>query len=455
MSSYFKNLILRLISIVVGIALFAFTLIHVSYLHRGYNKLIGFYYIKKNSIDLAVIGTSTTFTSFLPLDAFNNYGISAYNYCTNAQFENVIKYSIFDILRSQNPTVFLIDLTPFILEHYAGNESWTPDNKELYIKYNLDSKKYHFDRLKMIDEILIDKNESKNINDYLYYFFDIVRYHTNDINIDHFDYKEKNFNRGFEHFRHINKHGYIDIDKIIFNDNKKERINAREEYYLDELINMSKQYNIIFYCPPILFTNRHHLRRKNYIIEYLKNNAAKYIDLYEKYDDMHMIHYMDYYDETHFDVLGAEKITKALCEYIKDNYTIPDRRKESYYDDQLEDCKEWENIKGEYVFLDLTSAAVDIRDGKVKKKISEKNHGDINKLIEIASKSNIKKPTSKNNNTKSNVKKSETNKNTDNNTSPNNKSNINDSIEKDEIINENRIFSFTRPVGPDEQNITD
>ena len=476
MNNYFKNIIFKLITIIVGIVLFASTLIHVSYLHRGYTKLNGFYYLKKNSIDLAVIGTSTTLTSFLPLDAFNDYGISAYNYTTNAHFENTIKYSIIDIKRTQNPTAFLIDLTPFIFEHYAGNESWPSDQKELYIKYNLDSRKYHFDRLKIINEILIDKNESKNINDYLYYFFDIARYHTNKINIDNFNNSAKNFSRGFEHFRHIAKHGYIDIDKVVFSDKKTERINEREEFYLDELIRMAKQKdnNIVFYCPPVLFYDKKYLRRKNYIIEYLKNNSVNYIDLHEKYDDIHMIHYMDFWDDLHFDALGAEKITKTLCEYIKNNYAIPDRRKESAYEDQIEDCKEWENIKGEYVFLDLTSAAVDIRDGKVKKKITEENTENtesiesIDKLIEIASKSNIKKSTSKNKNTKTNTKNNNKDKNIDNNTSSNtheeNTSNIinsigrnviTDSIDNDELQGESRIYSFKRPTGPDEQNKKD
>ena len=97
MMTIFKNVIKRVITVIVGILLLVFTLIHVTYIHRGYTVLQGFYALPKNSIDVAVVGTSITFSAFMPMDAWHDYGISSYNYCTNVQFLNSLKYSLKDI----------------------------------------------------------------------------------------------------------------------------------------------------------------------------------------------------------------------------------------------------------------------------------------------------------------------------------------------------------------------
>ena len=361
MKSLFKNLIKKIFIVILGIILLTYSLIHVTYMHRGYNILNGFYALPKNSIDVAVVGTSVTFTSFLPLDAWHNYGITSYNYCTNVQFQNSIKYSIRDIERTQNPKLILIDIFPFIYNHNAQNTDWKIDQKELYIKYNIDSRKYHLDRINLISEIIKDKKGYVSLNDFLYYFFDIVRYHTNDINIDHFNNSMKDINRGYQHFRHVDKQYLINSDELVQNNNKTSKINEKDEFYLKELIDYSKksEAEILFYCPPICFYDEKSIEQKNYIVEYINNSNCICIDLSDKMDELLMIYTMDYWNATHFDVLGAEKITKYLCEYIQKNYKIPDRRSDENFKYLNDDYDVWENFKKEYIFLDLTSVAAD------------------------------------------------------------------------------------------------
>ncbi len=397
MKKFINNIISKVVTVIIGIVLLIYTLIHVTYLHRGYNVINGFYNLPKNSMDLAVVGTSVTFSSFMPYEAWHDYGISSYNYCTNVQFENSIKYSIRDIEKTQSPIVILVDIFPFIYEHNAGNTEWTKAQRELYIKFNLDSRKYNFDRFNLIDEILRDRNESRSMQDYLYYYFDIVRYHSNEINLANFNNSQKNLNRGIEHFRHVDKGYLIDADKIIKNDNSLLKIGERDEFYLKELVDISKssKSKIIFICPPIVFSDNKELHKKNYIIKYLTDNNCIALDLTNQINKLKMNYLTDYYNETHFDALGAEKITKYLCEYIKNNYDIPDRRKDINYRYINDDYDVWKPIKGGYVFLDLTSVAVDMKEGKIVTK-NESDVESINRaLSQISTRSNIKKETVK------------------------------------------------------------
>lgn len=368
MMTIFKNVIKRVITVIVGILLLVFTLIHVTYIHRGYTVLRGFYALPKNSIDVAVVGTSITFSAFMPMDAWHDYGISSYNYCTNVQFLNSLKYSLKDIERTQNPKVILVDISPFVFDHIVSNPDWSADSKALHTKYNLDSRRYSLDRFNLVDEILKDTGDKTTISDYLYYYFDIVRYHSNEINIDHFFNSEKDLNRGYQHFRHVDKPYLIDLNNMILKDDKTQKPNEKNIYYLKELIDVSKKSKseVIFFCPPVYFNETKYIRQKNYICEYLENNNCICLDLCDDMDKLTMIYNMDYWNETHFDALGAEKITKYICEYLKKNYDLPDRRKDENYKSLNDDYEIWKGVKGEYGFLDLTSVAADKQKGLIK-----------------------------------------------------------------------------------------
>ena len=406
MKKLFKNIIKRVFTVTIGIAILIYTLIHVTYMYRGYNILNGFYALPKNSIDVAVVGTSVTFSSFMPYDAWHNYGISSYNYCTNVQFQNSLKYSIKDIERTQNPKLIIIDIFPFIYNHNAQNSDWKIDQKELYIKYNLDSRKYQLDRINLVNEIVRDKNGSFSLDDFLYYFFDIVRYHTNDINIDHFNNSKKEINRGYEHFRHVDKQYLINPDELVQTNNKIKKINEKDNFYLKELVEFSKKSKaeILFFCPPICFYDEDSMKQKNYIVEYINNNNCICIDLSNKMDELLMIYSMDYWNINHFDALGAEKITKYLCEYIQKNYDIPDRRDDENYKYLNDDYETWKIMKDEYVFLDLTSVAADKQKGLIKEITLASDDSKNIILKNIATKSNSTKKKSNKVATVSNAK---------------------------------------------------
>ncbi len=452
MNNLIKKIIRRIITVILGIVLLTYSLIHITYIHRGYNILNGFYALPKNSIDVAIVGTSVTFTSFIPLDAFHDYGISAYNYCTNVQFENSIKYSIKDIERTQKPKIYLIDIFPFLYNHNGQNTEWKETQKELYIKYNLDSRRYHFDRLSLVNEILKDKNNNSSINEFLYYFFDIVRYHSNEINIDQYDNSTKDINRGYQHFRHVDKPYLINLKDIVNdNDSKTSKINERDEFYLKELVELSKisDSEFIFFCPPVYFYDEKNIRQKNYVVEYLNSNNCICLDLSTKKKEMIMMYNMDYWNETHFDALGAEKITKYLCNYIKKNYDIPDRRKDENYKFISDDYEAWKKTKEEYLFLDLTSVAADKQKGLIKD-ISIEVDKKITKTLEkIATKSNATK------NKASRVATSSTSSNKENNTKKsrriNNINNLGPDFGENNVMSpdtkrpeDNRIYSFDR-----------
>lgn len=356
MKNNIRKFITRFISLFLGIVLFFYLLFHISYMHRGYKILTGFYSQEKNTMDVVFIGTSTTYTSYIPLDAWKEYGISSYIYATNVMFENFIKYSINDVLKYQSPQLLLIDITPYLFKTYAGSNYFTDNKLDVYIKFNIDSRKYSFDRLEYLNEIIKDQNGT--ISDYIYYFFDIARYHTNDIDISNYNNSKKDPNYGFKHMRLVDGVD-IDIDNAIKDEGQSSPISSRELSYLEELLTYvnSLDTDVLFYCPPIFSYEKFNIESKNFVKRYIENSGFKFLDLYNKKEEIGLDYKYDYYDYMHFNFLGAQKTTNYLCKYIKNNYGIEDKRNDIKYAFLNDDYKVWEKIKEDYDFLDRTGVA--------------------------------------------------------------------------------------------------
>ena len=52
----------------------------------------------------------------------------------------------------------------------------------------------------------------------------------------------------------------------------------------------------------------------------------------------------DFYNYLHMNIYGAEKYTKFLSEYIKENYNLEDRRKDKNYSEWNELLPNWNKL---------------------------------------------------------------------------------------------------------------
>ncbi|MCR5576706.1 MAG: hypothetical protein K6F56_06825 [Oscillospiraceae bacterium] len=342
----------RAFAVIVGFVLLMYSIICSTYMLRGYTRLIGFYALEKNSVDVVFVGTSVTFSSFMPMEAWHDYGIVAYNYCTNVQFENALRYSLKDIERTQKPKIIMLDVAPFLYAHYAGNEGWDKKDLELYIKYNLDSRKYTLDRFALVKEMNDDVHGS--FGDYWYYFFDISRYHTNKTVFEHYDNASKDIERGYGFLAH-NGGAVFSPEKAVTDDGSVMPLEEREQEYLDKLLATAKEIDaeVIFYCAPVYYIKAEHLGRKNYLKTCIEKEGLTFADFSGDVEKAGIDYTTDLWSRDHFDSLGAIKTTRFLCEYLKSNYDIPDRRNDERYAAMNRDYIEWEELKAEYEAIDL------------------------------------------------------------------------------------------------------
>lgn len=346
MSGVMKK-VYRVCCFLVSIILTGYLFVHISYMYRGYTRLMGFYGLKKDTVDVVFVGTSVTFSSFMPMEAWNQYGMTAYNYCTNVQFENSLRYSVREIMKTQSPSVMLIDVAPFMYEHWAGNQSWKKEHHELYIKYNIDSMKYSLNRILLTNEI--NRDASGDLYSYLSYFFDIGRYHTNQPLIGQFDNSYNDVDRGYGYLRK-EEGDPIRVESLVEDDGSELPLETCHAEYFRTLLKEVKKLdcNVVFYCAPIVFYDSQVFARKNYLKRIIEEENGVFWDLSTEVEKIGLDYQCDFWNDFHFNSLGAEKVTRRLAEMIVGAYDIPDRRNDPKYANWHEDYQSWLIHKADY-----------------------------------------------------------------------------------------------------------
>lgn len=349
-----KSILYRAGCIVIAILITGYLFIHVSYAHRGYARLMGFYDLKKDSVDVVFVGTSVTFSSFMPMEAWNQYGMVACNYCTNVQFENSLRYSVREVMKTQSPQLMLIDIAPFMYEHdvtYAYAHE--PSNAELFAKYNIDSMKYSMDRLALTSEIVRDMDGSF-LDLFFHYFFDIYRYHEKMPIADQWDNAVNDVSRGYGY---LPKNGGAVFDAAAFpvDDGSEKALEGHHAEYFQNLLKEVSRLDcdVVFFCAPVYFAGNDEFARKNYVKRVVEEQGYTFWDCSKDVAEIQLDPSTDFWSYDHFDSLGAEKVTHYLAERIVNSYDIPDRRGDAAYANWTEDYQTWQALKDGYNAQDL------------------------------------------------------------------------------------------------------
>lgn len=172
----YKSQIYKIVKLFLFAMIVLFLFIQLTYVYRGYrNNLSGYYAEKKDSLDVVILGTSSTFSAFMPMEIWGNYGIASYNMCTNVLFMDSMKYYIREIEKTQSPQLLIIDTAPFLYGHKSGAFL----NEESHLRYNTDGLSISLNRVNLINAIIPKEKRTE-------FYFDLFYYHGNeDISLEY------------------------------------------------------------------------------------------------------------------------------------------------------------------------------------------------------------------------------------------------------------------------------
>lgn len=344
-----KKIFLSTLKCIYSIGLFLLLLFFFSYLFKPVDNrrenTAGFYYLKNNTMDVIYIGGSSTYVFFEPYEAYKLAGIASYDFATDAMSPALIKGYIEETLKTQNPKLFIIDLRAFgvkYLDKYYSKE---------YLRAITDSFNYSKNRIEMINYSFAKEGIKESID--LSTYIDIILYHNrwkkiNKESIKYLTNKVENKYFGFK----IDPKTYTKINPINWNDYQSSISFPKEEMeVLYDIIDYIKEKNIkvLFTLNPIAPTDKEGKAIKgliegyNYIKDYLSAMGYDFLNTNYYYNEMDIDFQTDFVDKDHVNILGANKYTKFIVDYLKDNYFLPDRRDDVLYDKIYKDINEWNN----------------------------------------------------------------------------------------------------------------
>lgn len=304
---------------------------------------------EKKDFDLLICGSCHSYTSFNPIQCYQDYGITSYNVGQGSETIAGSYLQLVDYLEKTDAKVVLVETWGInAKETYISQESIegalmasAVDNN--YFSLEKLSVILDFELLNWIDELtyltrykgrLLDGSiGATDFIDSYATLMEINQYNNNES--EKWETKNRLANKGY---KYMSETLPDDTSIVIPEVNETEYLEADKEQlnYIDKIIELCKKenVNVFFYRAPYSCTENE-LKRSNYLKKYIEDRGETYIDLNK---EIEFDYCKEFYDEYHLNVYGAEKSTEYLVNVIKEKCAMKDHREEIGYE-------EWDKIE--------------------------------------------------------------------------------------------------------------
>lgn len=328
-----KNMIKSGIFLIAFIWLF----MNISYVLRQdsdmKDRFAGFYSLKRNSMDMVMIGSSPVHPYYSASLAYGEYGFVSYPIATNVQEPCWTEFLMKEVLETQTPSVIVIETRMFMRSQILFDAN---EQKEAFVRNVTDNTKYSMNRICAINSLV---NENKEV-----YWFDIIKYHSN--------WKHTGLN-SLKYWGNKNKsiyNGFLfvpTVENLELTVNNKEvsdeqAIPAEQEEILYKIIDYAKEKNqkLAFILAPYVISEEE-CKMANYMERIVREAGCEYINFNKLNEEMNIDYRTDFYNGGHMNVFGAEKYTTYLGKLLQEKYNLPDHRGDEKYASWDTDYKVW------------------------------------------------------------------------------------------------------------------
>lgn len=317
----------QVIKTVLFIAIFLYLLMTVTYMIRTNgsvkDRFTGFYAEPKNTIEVAMIGSSPVYPYFAAPMMWGEYGITAYPISSNLQRPVAATYLVDEVRKTQNPKLYI-----FEMRMYTARETDLTNNMA-YTRGVTDNMKYSLNRVKTINAMVDDVSERYT------YYFDIFKYHENwktivlPDQLASFRYERPDARKGYEIKDEVGPCEMMDTSGIT----QKLQMPETQEKHLHTLLKYLKENDLqaLFILSPTVMEEEKQ-KMYNYMEDIIEEYGYVFLNMNDYYEEIQLDFATDFSDYGgHTNALGAEKCTKFLTEYIISRYSLTDKRGDKEY----------------------------------------------------------------------------------------------------------------------------
>ncbi|MCD7843150.1 MAG: hypothetical protein LUG17_00800 [Clostridiales bacterium] len=284
------------------------------------------YDLNEDSLDVLILGNSQAVYGFSPVEMYDYAGISAYSLGGSSAALMSNYYWMLETCKTQSPSLVILDVSG-LLEPF----------REHYERERIDVMRFSQNK---IDNILAMDGLAED--SLLSYFIPMLKYHSRWSELEGADFGygvNSDLTYRGQDLEDYCKKGLTYSKLIIDNDDPEEDLREMYDYQLEYFD------NIYTYCQE---NDMELLLVKTPKYSWIGSDAAQVQELADSYgltyidfnweEMLNVIGYditTDMKDSDHLNVKGAEKLSDWLCDYIRENYDLPDRREDETFDLQI------------------------------------------------------------------------------------------------------------------------
>lgn len=313
--TFFKNRAIKILCFLLAVLILSDAALFICRNHDNNSTLLtGFYREPDNSLDVVVLGASDVFAGYSACHAYDRYGITSYPYASDALPSSLYLPALKEILRTQNPQWIVIEINGMLYE--------TQDTRDSVVRRFLDNIPFSRNKLETIFQVAPKE-------DLLNYLVPFIKYHGNwKLNRDRISTMLNTlalYIQGQTYLKGCctstslcNGSNSMDLTE----DFSTASLYPEFEEDLRELIHFCQEQqltNVIFTrFPHIVSTDQTYSR-------YQRCNEAQKIIEQAGYTFLHFERdpriidldvTTDYYNGEHLNLLGQQKLTEYLCQYL-------------------------------------------------------------------------------------------------------------------------------------------
>lgn len=339
-----KKTIKRFISFCLFLAIVCQIFVHLTYLFRNASadrlRILGIKNEIADSLDMVYIGASCVFVYWNPMLAWQQYGITSYNYSMSNMPAATYLSAIKEIQKTQSPKVFVVDIRTFLSPVW---ESLSEKGVDLGgYRVTTDSWDISIERTAAISYYC--HVNSISLKDSITSYIDLIYYHNNK-NILSIESNWELWNNV------INDESILPDYKGYMANVMTSQISVYPNFYPPDTTattGISKEAESCFrdlleYCLlnklPILITASPYIlsskqaEQINTYIHIADEYNVPFLDAnkIEIWHQMGLNSLTDFYNSNHVNVFGAEKYTSFLAKYMVESFNLADHRNEAQY----------------------------------------------------------------------------------------------------------------------------
>lgn len=307
---------------------------------RAYNCWVSLKKEDKNSLDAVFIGASNVTEFWQPLFGWADHGIAVWSLSVPGLTCAAIKRMIIEARKTQPDALYIICLNTF-KKNKVGVDV-------LPIHHIMDYMPFSLNKLLSTHE-LVRHSEFRGV-DALEFYLPIIRFHSRWDDLQPWVFiSTKSTGKLSMRSNSFNEKTYDITKKLKYNGEVREPIPDSVREVFEELLDYCDAHhvNALFVKSPQVVNNQQQ-GHMNALEDILEARGYPCLDLLKNYREIDIDPRMDFYNKGHTNIHGSMKFSKAVGDYLVENYSFEDKRGLPGWETWDEGCQSYKAFSAEY-----------------------------------------------------------------------------------------------------------